>query len=1482
MESIPKMDEIHRISEENLHPIGEVSEKKSDEQIKQEKVKYDVEKIRDNPTLKFINSLDNATFHDVMKQLLLCNDPMVETSDEIKQLRPNLEILVNDSVHRANNYPIILFRGISDTLSQYLEKRKGKKPILINDGFLFCTNDYKRVSNKNTNILKIVVAKNTPILYVENLDFFLLGPTTNLLMVTFADSFGKKTASMKTVQVTKQQQTLMPPPSLPFNFEQNFASKKRKAETVQTVIDGQTVTSEKSTKKQKDHTAQEMTNVADVMEIDPIQPIVEYDPPYDVQKSQEEMIPVSVPNITKQGHFYFGMNRDGISRKLATCDWDRRENIFSFPSPGRRNALIISVDDKYAQKSFIIKAFYKPHKTRNGNLVEAIIYTKLIANMKEYNMTRHLVTPFAHIRCPNFMESVGKLLKESPHNIMDKEGKWKRFTDRDLERRMKSLLKGIGIEETKNTKRDVHLLCLKKLGGQEQQNPVFSFAFVLLKFLKGEALTGKDERVVIEESDIKAMLFQILYTIHIFIECGLQHNELHTKHILVKIKDHSHPRIYTIDGKHYSVGSRFKVYIIDFSRSFVVQSPLLRSDKLALEKNPFGDGTILSYRTRNWKHKTINPKFDAFFFLLDVYMHQYKTEKFDSLYNQIEKWISPTLLMEFNPRRGSPKITDIEEFFPDRGGDNWVLPVKEMIVSDYFNQFVANRDWQPKFEFSMKDIDVVENILSRNETSDKNSFLSLLQLNEDLIRFHTPSVTLYGAKLFNIELEKISHSESHKACDVKHFREETVSIPREGDINTIFSIHGMKQVRRRKTGVKLQVYRTPSPLNNGPLVESIIYTDIVFPLLISNVTPHVVKPYSHYICTQLENEIYWSLGDPNRKLWKDARDRIWSEIEKDVGYLVRNEYHVLCLGEIENVVSLHEFLKTTQSIKNEDLQSIVFQILYTLFVFNQSGLRHNNLSLYNIMIQKLETPRNNSYKVEGKEFTLDIIYHVYIINFDKSSVNNSSVLKRMSDGTKSPLRNGNLRNTTIENIKYQLDKVGMFNRENPKADVLQFLYSLHQVLPNISQYGLDLGKWVSGQILDDDNVYRRINMTDHQFLSDNEWIWSVQEMLFSPYFANLTSKEKPVLPFEFMLENINRDKSLHTINTMYNDENDTILKLIKYHTPHLTDFGWMFKKEFPKIHIDFKEVKFPKPGMGNSILMEFKRGGQDCILKMFYRSSPLDSSPLVEAIFYNTVVVELLTQKMTPHLPKSYFHIITTTQFKNDLVDWNRNNKAFEKKLEEMVEYVVGDNDEFHTTYYPNSSYIEKKNLSEIHLLCIEKISGGKSVLPLYSYLQSFREKKIDEKHFKSILFQILYTLYIFNRAGIRHNDLHGGNVLVKKLEQPVYHKYIVDVGNESVEFYLTLHYMVYVIDFDRVSVNNSELLKKKYQSNRDDPLSTGNLKNTILESIRLCYKYGTCNKKNEKADTFKLLYELCDIQHFKNVLENWISWKYFFECDKR
>ena len=112
-----------------------------------------------------------------------------------------------------------------------------------------------------------------------------------------------------------------------------------------------------------------------------------------------------------------------------------------------------------------------------------------------------------------------------------------------------------------------------------------------------------------------------------------------------------------------------------------------------------------------------------------------------------------------------------------------------------------------------------------------------------------------------------------------------------------------------------------------------------------------------------------------------------------------------------------------------------------------------------------------------------------------------------------------------------------------------------------------------------------------------------------------------------------------------------------------------------------------------------------------------------------------------------------------------------------------------------------------------------------------FMENDINITDYKSVIFQIIYSIEVMIRSKIQHNDLHLENILVEVLNKP---KNMVFKIGDNEFYYIKTRYIPKIFDWDS---SYSPLIGM----------------NQELEEYK-CKYFGVCNKLNNRFDLFTFL----------------------------
>jgi hypothetical protein len=198
---------------------------------------------------------------------------------------------------------------------------------------------------------------------------------------------------------------------------------------------------------------------------------------------------------------------------------------------------------------------------------------------------------------------------------------------------------------------------------------------------------------------------------------------------------------------------------------------------------------------------------------------------------------------------------------------------------------------------------------------------------------------------------------------------------------------------------------------------------------------------------------------------------------------------------------------------------------------------------------------------------------------------------------------------------------------------------------------------------------------------------------------------------------------------------------------------------------------------------------------------PLDSYydtynyQIVEAQIYEHVLHNLL--QYTPHIPKWYMTINGEFDFKNSNLS------------------VSG------------WDCPKKWNLNHAQSLVIEHV-GSTDLYSVWSQLEDNPK----------IIFQVLYTIACFERVGLRHNDLHTGNIMISKLRKPITLSY--EIQGKIISFQTTN--LVKIIDYDRSCIYSDKVERNGYID--DESLNQSNGINNGFDVFKFLHNYKNTNGK--------------------------------------
>lgn len=221
-----------------------------------------------------------------------------------------------------------------------------------------------------------------------------------------------------------------------------------------------------------------------------------------------------------------------------------------------------------------------------------------------------------------------------------------------------------------------------------------------------------------------------------------------------------------------------------------------------------------------------------------------------------------------------------------------------------------------------------------------------------------------------------------------------------------------------------------------------------------------------------------------------------------------------------------------------------------------------------------------------------------------------------------------------------------------------------------------------------------------------------------------------------------------------------------------------------------------KSGASNSGQILASLGNKDIFLKVFTSNSGrLYDNLLVEAAIYSCVIPVLI--KHTPFLV-NFLGYQECDGFFRRLKSEKDSKPETKKTIDDIllrieeIEGISEKNSEEKNEVIRASIYDTK---TRAYLLAIEQVDTN--------VVKSYRDWMEDEPHsledYRSVWFQILWTLLCFQTIGLRHNDLHWKNIWIKP--EKVQYQFVLNSNERSKVFLLESNFKVGIFDFDRAAI---------------------------------------------------------------------------------
>lgn len=387
----------------------------------------------------------------------------------------------------------------------------------------------------------------------------------------------------------------------------------------------------------------------------------------------------------------------------------------------------------------------------------------------------------------------------------------------------------------------------------------------------------------------------------------------------------------------------------------------------------------------------------------------------------------------------------------------------------------------------------------------------------------------------------------------------------------------------------------------------------------------------------------------------------------------------------------------------------------------------------------------------------------------------------------------------------KIDKLEI-NSDEDKKSILNIIEILKKININFYEAYNELIKDEYLLTLLDDHLEHSTNSSEmiefYQLLTSKNFINLIHDLEFKKeelitvsdkiFKELIQSRELLVLPF-IIFKNI---KEL--VDSKIKDSNHSIIyktskNVNKSEVIELFNLGTY--KSILDIYSDFKV--FTKNTSSRTIILtaDFKptltgirkRNDRFYPDTHFFKIFPLDDDKykygltgLVTEMNIYKQIFKLIKYNITPNILCK----VATGEFENFTTDFINSSKISEKTKEDLIDQMNK----------INKTYNYKHSWERTGTIITQP--GGKSLHDIFM--------KLSKEDRKKVMFQIIYTLYIFDILEISHGDLHSANIFVQIVPPTTLTYQIKDIDNSLITYKFNTEYLVKFYDFDHSMIGKN------------------------------------------------------------------------------
>lgn len=244
---------------------------------------------------------------------------------------------------------------------------------------------------------------------------------------------------------------------------------------------------------------------------------------------------------------------------------------------------------------------------------------------------------------------------------------------------------------------------------------------------------------------------------------------------------------------------------------------------------------------------------------------------------------------------------------------------------------------------------------------------------------------------FNLQTKTVTLADCAFSDSLTAFR--LLSSGEKASASSSWIIFG--ELQRSPLTIKLTLKPTAgaSVIDDNSLeIERLIYRRVVNPMMLCGFTPHVAAYYGELACDNFAETLVQQINAGNQdaeELYEALRESTAVVDQKLDISKMRASITERVVGKQFSDLLKRQPAKLSSVGQKEIFERaflpVLFQVFYTLAVFGEIGLVHNDLHSGNVLVQEYSRPIENHYRINGRLYKVVSAFQARIFDFDRGA-----------------------------------------------------------------------------------------------------------------------------------------------------------------------------------------------------------------------------------------------------------------------------------------------------------------------------------------------------------------------------------------------------------------------------------------------------------------------------------------------------------------